>query len=90
MFIYIDDFGAPDYEGNDHNTCNVRLLQFYGIQGQANPEIYKDLVNLMNNDYCPGIEYSCCSRDDFETTGRYWLEKITNIKKYLTKVFRVH
>ncbi len=43
----------------------------------------------MNNNYCPKINYSCCTRQDFAKTQRLWDKKARDIKKYITKLFRV-
>lgn len=48
-----------DYE------CKVKILQFYGFEGLSIPIDYTTLVGEMNNDYCPSIKYSCCTRQDY-------------------------
>lgn len=70
-------------------TCKTQLLQFYGLGGVSNPLHYASLRQQMNNDFCPGIEYSCCTREDFQLTIEMWNKKSDNVKRYLTKLFKV-
>ena len=44
------------------------------------------MKNDLNVDYCPDIEESCCTMEDFEETRKMWVEKSKNIKGYYTKL----
>jgi hypothetical protein len=69
--------------------CNIKVLQFYGMEGLNSPIDYKTLVNESNNNYCKDIDHSCCTREDFSKTNRIWNEKARDLKKYITKHFRI-
>lgn len=70
-------------------SCKTQILQFYGLGGLVQPVSYYNILKQLNADYCPGIEYSCCSFTDFRLTHTKWLDKAELIKRYLTKMFRV-
>ena len=74
---------------SENYTCKTQLLQFYGLGGAANPLHYGQIRENTNNDFCPGIEYSCCTREDFQLTIEMWNTKADNIKRYVTKLFKV-
>ena len=69
--------------------CKIQALQFYGMEGLSSPIDYKTILNEMNNNYCPGIKHSCCTREDFSKTQRLWDQKARDLKKYITKQFRI-
>lgn len=70
-------------------TCKIQSLQFYGFEGLNKPLHYPTILKEMNNNYCPDIKQSCCTREDFSKTQRLWDQKARDIKKYVTKLFRV-
>lgn len=70
--------------------CTTKILQNYGVEGITLSVNYKTILPTMQNDYCPSIQDSCCTRDDFEKANRMWLEKIENIKRYVTKIFKIY
>lgn len=70
--------------------CNSKILQKYGLEGLSMSVNYSEIFETMQNNYCPQIERSCCSRDDFEKANRMWQEKIVNIRKYVTKIFKIY
>ena len=74
---------------SENYICKTQLLQFYGLAGVSNPLHYGRLREDMNNDFCPGIEYSCCTREDFQLTIDMWNKNSDNIKRYVTKLFKV-
>ena len=71
-------------------VCTTKILQNYGVEGITLSVSYKSILPTMQNDYCPSIQDSCCTRDDFEKTNKIWLQKVENIKKYVTKIFKIY
>ena len=88
LFFAIKQFFASIIDSEDYK-CKTQLLQFYGLGGVAHPIHYDTLRQQMNNDFCPGIEYSCCTREDFQLTISMWDKSSDNLKRYLTKLFKV-
>ena len=80
---FVDALLMEDY------GCRINLLQFYGMEGISSPIDYPSLVPEMNNNYCPSIKYSCCTRQDYSKMQRLWDQKGRDIKKYITKIFKV-
>lgn len=76
-------------EVNKNYSCKIQSLQYYGFEGITKPQDYPSLVQEMNNNYCPDIKHSCCTREDFSKTQRLWDQKARDIKFYVTKLFRV-
>ena len=70
-------------------TCKQRLLVYYGLEGLPIAEPYSATSGDMQGDYCPGLQNSCCSREDFVNSARWWKGHSENIKLYLSKIFRV-
>lgn len=68
-------------------SCNRQMLQNYGFEGLSDPLSYASLK--MNNNYCPDVKHSCCTESDFEKSNVLWSDKVVEIKKYLTKIFRI-
>ena len=76
-------------ENKDHLTCEHRILQFYGFEGWTvakEPPIEEQDGGLR---FCPEMEYTCCSRDDFLKSKKLWEKNVVKIKGYLTKTFRI-
>ena len=88
FLVFLRQLLASIVDSEDY-TCKTQLLQFYGLGGVSNPIHYGTLRQQMNNDFCPGIEYSCCTREDFQLTINMWDKKSDNVKRYLTKLFKV-
>jgi len=78
-----------ELEGKDPLQCEHRILQYYGFEGWT---IAKE-PPLEEQDggrrFCEGMEYTCCSRDDFLKSKKLWENNVTKIKGYLTKTFRI-
>ena len=89
-FIFVFAYIIEHYFNKDFTDyrCVSEIMQFYGFEGLENPISYQKLLPDMNNDYCPSIKESCCSRLDFQKTQRLWDSKALNIKLYLTKIFK--
>lgn len=68
-------------------SCNRQMLQNYGFEGLSDPISYQSLK--MSNNYCPDIKQSCCTENDFEVSNNLWSVRVVEIKKYLTKIFRI-
>lgn len=74
---------------SDPLQCHHRILQYYGFEGwitakRPPPEEQDGGVR-----FCQGMEYTCCSRDDFLKSTRLWKQNLQKIKGYLTKIFRI-
>ena len=69
--------------------CKTQILQFYGLGGVVQPTSYEKILQQLNADFCPGIEYSCCSYTDFKLSKTLWDTKVDGIKSYLTKMFKI-
>lgn len=72
--------------------CKLELIQFYGLTGPDHsdePIHYPSIRSELGFDACPGMEYSCCTISDFKLTKTKWDAKADNIKRYLTKLFRI-
>ena len=78
-----------DIERSDQLECKHRILQYYGFEGWT---IAKE-PPLEEQDggrrFCEGMEYTCCSRDDFLKSKHMWGDNSVKIKGYLTKIFRI-
>lgn len=74
---------------SDELQCKHRVLQYYGFEGWT---IAKE-PPLEEQDggrrFCEGMEYTCCSRDDFLKSKMMWADNSVKIKGYLTKIFRI-
>lgn len=69
--------------------CIHQIPQFYGLEGlpEPHPPSAKDQDGAQRS--CPGIEHSCCSRDDFVQSQALWEKQVLVVKGYLTKIFRI-
>ena len=78
-----------EIQNGDNLKCNNRILQYYGFEGWS---IAKE-PPLEEQDggrrFCEGMEYTCCSRDDFLKSKQMWGDNSLKIKGYLTKIFRI-
>ena len=88
LFFVIKQLLSSILDSEDY-SCKTQLVQFYGLGGVPHPIHYESLRQQMNNDFCPGIEYSCCTREDFQLTIDMWNKKSDNLKRYLTQLFKV-
>lgn len=74
---------------SDQLQCKHRILQYYGFEGWT---IAKE-PPLEEQDggrrFCEGMEYTCCSRDDFLKSKHMWADNSVKVKGYLTKIFRI-
>lgn len=73
--------GTPD--------CNHRVLQYYGLEGWTSSLKTTAPETKGSERVCPGMKYSCCSHNDFDTAKDIWLQSLPRIKGYLTKTFRI-
>lgn len=69
--------------------CQSQILQVYGLGGLVQPTSYQNMLQQLNVNHCPGIEYTCCSFTDFKLTKNLWDQRSEDIKRYLTKMFRI-
>lgn len=69
-------------------TCNTRLLQYYGLEGLSHAVPYNVMEQINSDNYCPNLQDSCCSPEDFNLTRDLWMESSLHIKGYLTQIFR--
>ena len=69
-------------------TCNIDILTYYGLQGMPNPTNYKSQITDIGTDYCPEIDSSCCSLEDWDNTAILWksvsAKIIIVLKQYFT------
>lgn len=78
-----------DLERSDQLECKHRILQYYGFEGWTiakEPPLEEQDGGMR---FCEGMEYTCCSRDDFLKSKHMWGENSVKIKGYLTKIFRI-
>lgn len=69
-------------------TCNTRLLQYYGLEGMGHAIPYTVMEQINSDNFCPNLEQTCCSPEDFNLTRELWIENSQRIKGYLTQIFR--
>ena len=74
---------------SDQLECKHRILQYYGFEGWTIAKEPPIEEQDGGKRFCPGMEYTCCSRDDFLKSGKLWGENSIKIKGYLTKIFRI-
>lgn len=67
--------------------CNSTLLQIYGFEGKTNLTKYQSIKEGLSNNYCPNIQDSCCSKNDFEKANYEWRQKSETLKRYINNVF---
>lgn len=70
-------------------ACKPQLLQYYGLGGLMEPTPYSVILQHLNADFCPGIEYSCCTHTDFDNAMIMWEVKVVKIKRYLSKMYHI-
>ena len=95
LLLQAPAFGDADVQGEEQSAiqskfqCIHQIPQFYGLEGlpESHPPSRKDQDGALRS--CPGIEHSCCSRDDFIQSQRLWEEQVLVVKGYLTKIFRI-
>ena len=73
----------------DPLKCHPKVLQYYGFEGwstakEPNPDQEDGGLGK-----CVGMEYSCCSEDDFNKSDEMWKSNVRKIKSYLTRMFRI-
>lgn len=79
---------ALSTQGEISITCNTRLLQYYGLEGMGHAIPYRVMEQINSDNYCPNLEQTCCSPEDFNLTRDLWMETSQRLKGYLTQIFR--
>lgn len=78
-----------DIQRSDQLQCKHRVLQYYGFEGWTIAKEPPSEEQDGGMRFCEGMEYTCCSRDDFLKSKRMWADNSVKIKGYLTKIFRI-
>ena len=73
----------------DPLKCNQRILQHYGFVGMDSAIVPPPEEQDGGQNYCMGMEHTCCERDDFLKSNMLWDQNAQKIKGYLTKLFRI-
>lgn len=74
---------------SDVFQCKPEILKYYGFEGLQNPVAYAHVEQDLETNFCPNIEHSCCSREDYEKAAELWEVKSVQIKRYLSTLMRV-
>lgn len=69
-------------------NCNTRLLQYYGLEGLSHAIPYNVMEQINSDNFCPNLQQTCCTSEDFNLTRELWLETSIKVKGYLTQIFR--
>jgi hypothetical protein len=86
------DYGTDQeaaLQNKDHLQCNQRILQHYGFVGLDSAIVPPPEEQDGGQNYCMGMEHTCCQRDDFLKSNMLWDNNSLKIKGYLTKLFRI-
>jgi len=78
-----------DIQRSDQLQCKHRILQYYGFEGWTIAKEPPSEEQDGGSRFCEGMEYTCCSRDDFLKSKHMWADNSVKIKGYLTKIFRI-
>ena len=70
-------------------ACNSKILQYYGLEGMSSAIPYYPIEKINTDNFCPSLQDTCCTAEDFEKTRILWNENSKRLKNYLTQVFRV-
>jgi hypothetical protein len=69
-------------------NCNTRLLQYYGLEGLSHAIPYNVMEQINSDNFCPNLQQTCCTSEDFNLTRELWTESAAKVKGYLTQIFR--
>ena len=69
--------------------CKTQMIQFYGLSGLSHSIPYEFIQSVASEDFCPGLQQSCCTSEDFILTRQYWNDSAKKIKVYLSQIFKI-
>lgn len=69
------------------STCNKDILKYYGFEGINSPINYNAQIKDISKNFCPNLIKSCCSKDDWNKSQKYWFQASIKITSYLNNYY---
>lgn len=69
--------------------CQPQITKFYGFVGIEQSISYTAIKGDLARDFCPRINESCCTVEDFQKSNDNWIRASKQIKGFTLKMFKI-